>query len=724
MSDSGAQAESRLRLSGEERMRTKNLLSVVLLAMLVFVASSYAEIAKVDGGIEFAYYDPYAASVSVAGIFNDWNMNENPMTLGDDGVWRVVVDLGAGSYEYKFVVNGSQWVADPDNPMTGGDYGNSLLVVDDDGDVAAADASTAISNTQVNSRVRLEGWYRVNYETESEVNDDPTWRLTRPDHEVFISVVPTVTDQVTGRATLRFYTGEGEMHEIGADLYDGHIKLEGDIFSVTGFYNEELVQFDEPFELVGHRDLVGTIPEEHVAFGRGAQGIVATTDFWEFDVTGVYTSTYDADIYNDPSEYDNTDTDFVGVRLTRPLGPVTLGGTFASWRDDWWIGFQGTNTSPHLDEHLAESGTTSDWFELSNTERFITFDASYPIGDQYGVTAGYAMYTYDSLWDMGNYEKVVGDEFDNGAIDVPVGNMDGRILLVELSADPIEPVELDLEFAKISVDGMEDGEEFTAASDSHFMTMGTSGWGSLWPVTSIRQYTQVRGGSSQLVADAYAPIPEIDGTSIEFDGGFELGIFDLGLEYDRWAYNAVFSDSVAVMVGTDEADLTASRFAGSARANIIEDRLWFQIAGESRSLEYEPDESDHGFYDTMEAIFSGGYSINQDWSVLFDVRHVTYKDVPTTTADTTSVRATTYDDESFMAPYVAVVFSPRPNVQLRVGYGVDPLSYIDSPVEGRGNGRERWRSNYMWEHGDASSVDAEDALADAKTIGIMALITF
>ncbi len=713
----------RFRPSGEERMRTKNLLSVVLLTVLVSAAASHAGVEKADGGVEFTYHDPYAASVSVAGIFNNWNMNENPMTLGDDGTWRAVLDLGPGSYEYKFVVNGSQWIADPDNPKTVGDYGNSLLVVDDDGEVAATDASTAISNTQVNSRVRIEGWYRASYDTQSEVADDPTWRLTRPEHEVYISVVPTVTSQVTGRATLRVYTGEGELNEIGADLYAGHVSLDGDLFSVSGFYNEETVRFDEPFDLVGHTDLVGTIPEEHIAYGRGSQGIVATTDFWRIDLTGVYASTYDADIYNDPDIFDNTDTDLVAARLTRPVGPVTLGGTYATWRDGWWIDFTGTNTSPHLDEHVAETGSTSDWFELSNSERFLALDVSYPLSDQYGVTAGYARYDYNSTWNMGNKEKVEGDEFGNGAIDVKAGDMSGGVALVELTANPIEPLDLGIEFASIAVDGMEDGEEFTTASDSHFLRMGTAGWGDIWPMLPIRQYTEVRYDGSPLVANVYAPIPEIDGTALEFDGGFQLGIFDFGVEYDRMSYNASFTDSVAAMFGSDELDLTASRFAGRARADIIADRLWFQIEGESRSLEFDPEDEEDGLYDTLEAIVSGGYHISKDWSVLFNVRHITYRDVPTVTSDTTAMRGTTYDDESFMAPYVAVVFSPRPNIQFRVGYGVDPLSYIDTPVEGRANGRERWRSQYMWDHG-SDALEAEDALSDARTIGAMALITF
>ncbi|MCD4690555.1 glycogen-binding domain-containing protein, partial [bacterium] len=679
-------------------MRTKSLLCVVLLTVFVLTAASHAEITKVDGGIEFTYYDPYAASVSLAGIFNNWNMNDDPMTLGDDGVWRTVIDLEPGAYEYKLVVNGSQWVADPDNPKTVGDYGNSQVTVGDDGDVATADAVTAISNTRVNSRVRLEGWYRASYDTESEVADDPTWRLTRPDHDVYISVLPTVTPQVTGRATLRFFTGEGEMNEITADLYDGHVMLEGDLFSVTGFYNEEVVQFDEPLELVGHADLTGTITEEHLAFGRGAQGMIIETDFWEFELEGVYASEYEADTYNDPLVYDDTGTDLAAARLTRPLGPVTLGATYAMWQDGWWVGFTGTNESPHLDEHVAETGSTSDWFELVNTDRFIAFDVDWPVGDRYGVAAEYALYDYESIWDMGNKEKVEGDEFGNGAIDIVAGDMSGGIALVRLTGSPLEPVDFQLKIASVRLDGLEDGEEYTAWGSPRFTSMGANGWGDLWQFLPIRQYTNISvDDRSQLTANVYAGIPEIDGTTVEFDADFGIGIITLGLEYDRLNYAAAFTDSVAAVVGYDELDLTATRFAGRARADIMGDRLWLEIEAETRGIEYDPDDESFGALDTFEAIFRGGYSINQDWGVILDVRRITYKDVATVEADTTALRGTTYDDESFIAPYVAIVYSPRPNIQFRAGYGVDPLSYIDTPVEGRGNGRERWRSQYQWE---------------------------
>ena len=73
-----------------------------------------------EGGIEFTYTDPNAGSVTLAGIFNSWSMNANPLAMDEDGVWRVVMALGPGTYEYKFVVNGSEWVADPENPRVVG----------------------------------------------------------------------------------------------------------------------------------------------------------------------------------------------------------------------------------------------------------------------------------------------------------------------------------------------------------------------------------------------------------------------------------------------------------------------------------------------------------------------------------------------------------------------------------------------------------------------------
>jgi 1,4-alpha-glucan branching enzyme len=75
---------------------------------------------------------PDAAQVYVAGSFNEWNGDDLALERGEDGVFRISVDLLPGTYEYKFVVDGT-WVEDPGNPNTVPDpYGgvNSVLTVE------------------------------------------------------------------------------------------------------------------------------------------------------------------------------------------------------------------------------------------------------------------------------------------------------------------------------------------------------------------------------------------------------------------------------------------------------------------------------------------------------------------------------------------------------------------------------------------------------------------
>jgi hypothetical protein len=71
-------------------------------------------------------------SVTLAGTFNDWNVKAQPLEGPDkEGFYTTKLRLKRGSYEYKFVVDGKTWVADPTNFSTIGTYGNSLLTVGD-----------------------------------------------------------------------------------------------------------------------------------------------------------------------------------------------------------------------------------------------------------------------------------------------------------------------------------------------------------------------------------------------------------------------------------------------------------------------------------------------------------------------------------------------------------------------------------------------------------------
>ena len=56
------------------------------------------------------------ASVHVAGSFNDWSVEEDPMRELAPGVFAAERSLETGDYTYKFVVDGSDWFVDPAQP--------------------------------------------------------------------------------------------------------------------------------------------------------------------------------------------------------------------------------------------------------------------------------------------------------------------------------------------------------------------------------------------------------------------------------------------------------------------------------------------------------------------------------------------------------------------------------------------------------------------------------
>ncbi len=62
--------------------------------------------------VEITCSAPDAQEVFVGGTFNDWDPSQTPMRKSADGIWRVMLRGPAGSYEYKFVVDG-KWLCEP-----------------------------------------------------------------------------------------------------------------------------------------------------------------------------------------------------------------------------------------------------------------------------------------------------------------------------------------------------------------------------------------------------------------------------------------------------------------------------------------------------------------------------------------------------------------------------------------------------------------------------------
>ncbi len=76
--------------------------------------------------VTFQFYAPLASEVAVVGTFNDWNGDANKL-LRRGGLWKCVIPLPEGIYEYKFKVDGN-WFWDPDQPPQA-PGGNSVLTV-------------------------------------------------------------------------------------------------------------------------------------------------------------------------------------------------------------------------------------------------------------------------------------------------------------------------------------------------------------------------------------------------------------------------------------------------------------------------------------------------------------------------------------------------------------------------------------------------------------------
>jgi len=78
--------------------------------------------------ILFRTYKPEARIISLVGDFNGWNPEHDLMKRGTDGIWRLEKRLPAGTYRYKFIVDG-EWVPDVFNPESASDSAGDICSI-------------------------------------------------------------------------------------------------------------------------------------------------------------------------------------------------------------------------------------------------------------------------------------------------------------------------------------------------------------------------------------------------------------------------------------------------------------------------------------------------------------------------------------------------------------------------------------------------------------------
>lgn len=80
--------------------------------------AEYYGVTQMNDAAVFVTLYPRAQEVQIAGDFNNWQPEQSPMEkVGESGVWQTKMNLAAGRYRYRLVVDG-QWQQDPYNEQT------------------------------------------------------------------------------------------------------------------------------------------------------------------------------------------------------------------------------------------------------------------------------------------------------------------------------------------------------------------------------------------------------------------------------------------------------------------------------------------------------------------------------------------------------------------------------------------------------------------------------
>ncbi|MFO7985402.1 MAG: glycogen-binding domain-containing protein [Desulfatiglandaceae bacterium] len=81
--------------------------------------------------IEFRISAPGAETVLLSGNFNNWSQHSDFMKKDQTGTWKKIKMLSQGTYEYKFIVDGT-WTLDPNCSETAcnqyGTYNNIIEI--------------------------------------------------------------------------------------------------------------------------------------------------------------------------------------------------------------------------------------------------------------------------------------------------------------------------------------------------------------------------------------------------------------------------------------------------------------------------------------------------------------------------------------------------------------------------------------------------------------------
>ena len=243
--------------------------AVVLVGVLAALDAASMPLQE-DGVVRFFFPDSTAQQVFLAGDFNGWSQSATPLDREGAGfVTRVFLD--PGSYEYKFLVDGT-WRADPDNPELSA-RSSSVLRVGPNGEVlpprpAAAAAGSGDASAAAGADL---GW-SLRYLGFVTARRDPTldrYDLDRPLHDVDLRLDAKLTPELSAffLATLTNRGPDEAASQLSLRYDRGQIEWTPGVSRLRLFDNVGVGSFDDPGVLLGR---VGIYADE---FGYRQRGL-------------------------------------------------------------------------------------------------------------------------------------------------------------------------------------------------------------------------------------------------------------------------------------------------------------------------------------------------------------------------------------------------------------------------------------------------------------------
>lgn len=707
--------------------------AALIALLLLWTAVAAAGVEKSEGGYRFSYTDAAAKAVLLAGAFNGWSTTATPMTRDGD-TWSAVIPLQPGKHEYKFVVDG-QWTADPDNPMTSGAYGNSLVTILADGSIASA--GPAAFNTRYSPKILIGGRFIGLYQANENAATGDRVELRRPELDIDLNFDVRVSDFLDARLLTKI-RNEQENVELWQThlLFDrGAIRLHAPAGDLEIFENEGITTFDDPLHLVGD---VGIY---HHAFGYGLQGArahgtlagnriellytdnfsIGGTSFPSFEPGEEIVDTVVFDPVDGRYEFvpfeggvssifvTNSNEDVAALRVTRDLGGLRLGLTGRydrGYNPGSLLYFRGGRP---LSDTLAAAEvyyrTTDEWQAGG-------FDAAYEPAPGWSLAgellAGRSRIRGESGQELrfGLSTVVSGGDTLIGISDAGVENIGGRALTLDES----------VRFFLGATRGGEESRLRLAASASYeghdYEPIGTDA-GKRLQNRAWRYKTDARmrlGGRFGAEWNAGVGLDVTDFT-YDRDTPFEAQLwFD---DFNFWLDNGehVVSIDRIVMLGGN--DLVSWR--PHLGASLLADRLRLDYDGilNAVSADTKPKYAEtrlRGRFDLTEKVRAG-----------LDARLVRYDD------------PVLHLDESFHDFFADIGYRFTDNIEVSLGYGVDPW-VIDTVVNefadigrdyflySRGLTAAKARDDFL---GLEQAIPAaEQALEDERRVQVEAIVRF